>query len=167
LRISGSSGPGVAALGAHDQLKQYAETGNARFLASSGAPTGTRVVGQTVEGDEMANPVVHFEVIGKDGPKLQAYYADLFGWQIDANNPMNYGLITDSGNGVGGGIAAGPEGYEGHVTFYVQVPDIEAALVKAESLGGTRIFGPETIMENVILGQFTDPEGHVIGLTQE
>jgi predicted enzyme related to lactoylglutathione lyase len=114
----------------------------------------------------MAHPVVHFEVIGKDGPKLQKYYADLFGWQIDANNPMNYGLITDSGNGVGGGIGGGPEGYEGHVTFYVQVPDIEAALVKAESLGGTRIFGPETIMENVTLGQFTDPEGHVIGLTQ-
>jgi predicted enzyme related to lactoylglutathione lyase len=114
----------------------------------------------------MAHPVVHFEVIGKDGPKLQKYYADLFGWQIDANNPMNYGLITDSGNGVGGGIAAGPEGYEGHVTFYVQVPDVEAALAKAESLGGKRIFGPETIMENVTLGQFTDPEGHVIGLTQ-
>jgi predicted enzyme related to lactoylglutathione lyase len=114
----------------------------------------------------MANPVVHFEVIGKDGPKLQKYYADLFGWEIDANNPMNYGLIRDSGNGVGGGIAAGPEGYEGHVTFYVQVPDIEAALAKAESLGGKRIFGPETIMENVTLGQFTDPEGHVIGLTQ-
>jgi predicted enzyme related to lactoylglutathione lyase len=114
----------------------------------------------------MANPVVHFEVIGKDGPKLQKYYADLFGWEIDASNPMNYGLIADSGNGVGGGVAAGPEGYEGHVTFYVQVPDIEAALAKAESLGGKRIFGPETIMENVTLGQFTDPEGHVIGLTQ-
>jgi predicted enzyme related to lactoylglutathione lyase len=114
----------------------------------------------------MANPVVHFEVIGKDGPKLQKYYADLFGWEIDASNPMNYGLIADSGNGVGGGVAAGPEGYEGHVTFYVQVPDIEAALTKAESLGGKRIFGPETIMENVTLGQFTDPEGHVIGLTQ-
>jgi predicted enzyme related to lactoylglutathione lyase len=75
-------------------------------------------------------------------------------------------LIADSGNGVGGGVGAGPEGYEGHVTFYVQVPDIEAALAKAESLGGKRIFGPETIMEGVTLGQFTDPEGHVIGLTQ-
>jgi uncharacterized protein len=114
----------------------------------------------------MPNPVVHFEVIGKDGPKLQAYYADLFGWAIDATNPMNYGLVADPGNGVGGGIGAGPEGYGGHVTFYVEVPDVEAALAKAESLGGKRIMGPETIMENVTLGQFTDPEGHVIGLTQ-
>jgi hypothetical protein len=30
----------------------------------------------------------------------------------------------------------------------------------------TRHVGPETVMENVTLGRFTDPEGHVIGLTQ-
>ena len=40
----------------------------------------------------MPNPVVHFEVIGKDGAKLQRFYADAFGWKIDAGNPMNYGM---------------------------------------------------------------------------
>jgi predicted enzyme related to lactoylglutathione lyase len=83
---------------------------------------------------------------------------------------MNYGTIARDGNlsedgvGIGGGIAGGPEGYEGHVTFYVQVDDIEATLVKAESLGGSRIFGPEKVMDGLTLGQFHDPEGHVIGL---
>jgi predicted enzyme related to lactoylglutathione lyase len=114
----------------------------------------------------MGQPVVHFEVIGKDGKKLQSYYAELFGWKIDVANPMNYGLVAAEGSGIPGGIGGGPEGYEGHVTFYVEVPDVEAALAKAESLGGTRIFGPDTIMEDVTLGQFSDPEGHVIGLTQ-
>jgi uncharacterized protein len=118
----------------------------------------------------MGQPVVHFEVIGKDGARLRDYYSELFGWEIDADNPMNYGTIereenlNDEGVGIGGGIAGGPEGYDGHVTFYVQVPDVEAALAKAESLGGARIFGPEKIMDSMILGQFTDPEGHVIGL---
>ncbi len=120
----------------------------------------------------MGQPVVHFEVVGKDGAKLQSYYAEMFDWKVDANNPMNYGLVDREGNvnsegvGVGGGIGQGPEGYEGHVTFYVEVPDVEAALQKAESLGGTRVMGPETIMEGVTLGQFTDPEGNVVGLTQ-
>ncbi|MGH3112311.1 MAG: VOC family protein, partial [Gaiellaceae bacterium] len=59
-----------------------------------------------------------------------------------------------------------PEGYTGHVTFYVEVPDVEAALAKAESLGGTRVMGPEKIMDGVELGQFTDPEGHVVGLVK-
>jgi uncharacterized protein len=39
---------------------------------------------------------------------------------------------------VGGGVD-----YEPYVIFYVGVPDVEAALRKAESLGGTRRMGPE------------------------
>jgi predicted enzyme related to lactoylglutathione lyase len=120
----------------------------------------------------MGQPVVHFEVVGKDGGKLRSYYSDLFGWQIDSDNPMNYGIVQRDGNvnsegiGIGGGIGQGPDGYEGHVTFYVEVPDVEAALVKAEGLGGTRVMGPETIMDDLVLGQFKDPEGHVIGLVK-
>jgi predicted enzyme related to lactoylglutathione lyase len=112
----------------------------------------------------MAHPVVHFEVIGQDGAKLQQYYADLFDWEIDSNNPQNYGLV--SGAGIGGGIGAGPDGYTGHVTFYVEVPDVEAALQKAESLGGKRLYGPDSVAEGVEIGQFADPEGHVVGVTQ-
>jgi uncharacterized protein len=120
----------------------------------------------------MGQPVVHFEVIGKDGAALRSYYSDLFGWQIDADNPMNYGIVQRDGNvsadgsGIGGGVGEGPEGYGGHVTFYVEVPDVEAALAKAERLGGTRVMGPEQIMDTVELGQFTDPEGHLIGVVK-
>jgi uncharacterized protein len=120
----------------------------------------------------MGQPVVHFEVIGKDGAKLQSYYSELFGWQINSDNPMKYGMVDGKNNpapngmSIGGGIAGGPEGYEGHVTFYVAVEDVEAALAKAESLGGTRVMGPETIMDMVELGQFKDPEGHVIGVVK-
>ncbi|MFN2617027.1 MAG: VOC family protein [Thermoleophilaceae bacterium] len=120
----------------------------------------------------MGQPVVHFEVVGKDAQKLHGYYSELFGWKIDADNPMNYGLVQRDANtnpdgiGIGGGIGAGPEGYDGHVTFYVEVPDVEAALAKAESLGGSRVMGPERIMDEIELGQFTDPEGRLIGLVK-
>jgi uncharacterized protein len=118
----------------------------------------------------MGQPVVHFEIVGKDGAKLQRYFSELFGWDVDANNPMGYGIVSRDGNvnrdgiGIGGGIGGGPEGYEGHVTFYVEVPDVEAALQKAESLGGTRIMGPDQVMEAVEIGLFLDPEGHTIGV---
>jgi predicted enzyme related to lactoylglutathione lyase len=118
----------------------------------------------------MGQPVVHFEIIGKDGKKLQRYYSELFGWEIDANNPMDYGVVQREGNanaegaGIGGGIGAGPEGYGGHVTVYVEVPDVEAALAKAESLGGSRLMGPDKVTEQLEIGQFADPEGHMIGV---
>jgi uncharacterized protein len=120
----------------------------------------------------MGQPVVHFEVVGRDGGKLQSYYAELFDWNVNADNEMKYGLVdreentNSEGIGVGGGIGQGPEGYEGHVTFYVEVPSVEDSLAKAESLGGTRIMGPEKIMDRLVLGQFKDPEGNVIGLIQ-
>jgi uncharacterized protein len=120
----------------------------------------------------MGQPVVHFEVIAKDAEKLQSYYSDLFGWKIDSDNPMNYGIVQREENvnadgvGIGGGVGAGPEGYAGHVTFYVEVPDVEAALAKAESLGGSRMMGPEKVMEQVEIGLFNDPEGHVVGVVK-
>jgi len=97
---------------------------------------------------------------------------DLFGWEINSNNPMNYGVVQREGNvsadgvGIGGGVGQGPEGYDGHVTFYVEVPDVEAALAKAEGLGGARVMGPEQIMEGIELGLFTDPEGHLVGVVK-
>lgn len=85
---------------------------------------------------------------------------------------MSYGTVEREGNvnadgvGIGGGVGAGPEGYPGHVTFYVEVPDVEAALAKAESLGGSRMMGPDKVTEQVEIGQFGDPEGHVIGVVK-
>jgi uncharacterized protein len=120
----------------------------------------------------MGQPVVHFEIIGQDVDKLWGYYSELFGWEIDGDNPIRYGTIAREGNtnlegvGIPGGIGRAPEGDEsyGHVTFYVEVPDVEAALAQAESLGGTRVMGPETATEGVEIGFFNDPEGHLIGV---
>ena len=120
----------------------------------------------------MGQPVVHFEIIGRDGDALKSYYAQLFGWEIDSNNPMNYGIIQREGNtnadgvGIGGGIMGAPEEMapEPYVTVYVEVPDVEAALAQAEALGGTRRMGPEEVMPGLIIGLFTDPEGHMVGV---
>lgn len=121
----------------------------------------------------MGRPVVHFEIIGRDGKRLHEYYSQLFGWNIDADNPMNYGIVPREDNlnadgvGIGGGVGGpGPEGYPGHVTVYVEVPDVEEALADAERLGGTRMMGPEKPMEGVEVGLFADPEGHVVGVVR-
>jgi uncharacterized protein len=119
----------------------------------------------------MGQPVVHFEVMGKDLAKLSAFYSDMFGWEVDTSNPMGYGIVDREANvnadgvGIGGGIGQAPEGYDGHVTFYVAVPDVGAALEQAERLGGTRMMGPEQVMPDLTIGLFTDPEGRVVGLT--
>jgi uncharacterized protein len=111
----------------------------------------------------MPNPVVHFEVGGKDAAALQSFYANLFDWKIDANNPMQYGMVEAVGGGIAGGVGPTPGG-DGHVTWYVQVDDLAAALEKAEKLGGKTAMPPMDIPDGPSIAQFTDPAGNLIGL---
>lgn len=117
----------------------------------------------------MGQPVVHFEIVGQDGDKLRDYYTALFGWDIDADNPMSYGIVQREDNlnpdgiGIGGGVSGGAEFAGSYTTVYVEVPDVEAALAKADELGGSRLMGPQQVMEGIEIGLFKDPEDHVVG----
>jgi predicted enzyme related to lactoylglutathione lyase len=53
-----------------------------------------------------------------------------------------------------------------HVTFYVAVEDVAAALELIECKGGKKAFGPHPIPDGGIIAGFLDPEGHLIGLVQ-
>jgi predicted enzyme related to lactoylglutathione lyase len=124
----------------------------------------------------MAQPVVHFEVIGADPQGLRTFYGELFQWEFDTDVPVaeavseagNYGFVdrytTDDGTGIRGGVGGGA-GYAPHTIFYVGVPSVEAALSEAERLGGTRVLGPETNTGgDLVIGHFRDPEGNIIGV---
>jgi uncharacterized protein len=98
---------------------------------------------------------------------LRSFYADLFGWAIDTRNPFGYGIVEREGVGIGGGIGATPLGMTRHLTFYVQVADVEAALAEAEKLGGMRLTGVFEVQPAVELAQFRDPDGNVVGLLSD
>ena len=78
----------------------------------------------------MGNPIVHVEVLGNDGAAMRKFYGDLFDWEISTVEGIDYGIVS-TGSDPAGGIGADPNGQGGHVTFYVQVDDLEAALEQA------------------------------------
>ena len=116
----------------------------------------------------MAHPVMWFEVLGQDGNKLQQFYGSLFGWHINADNPVKYGIVdTGETRGIPGGVgAAAKPGSRSWVTFYVETPDVAASLMRAQELGGKVIMPKMTTPDATTLGAFEDPEGHVIGLVE-
>src|SRR5690348_17807407 len=93
----------------------------------------------STKGVTMAQPVVHFEIIGKEPAKLRSYFGELFGWEFDTSSPVaaavsepdDYGFVngstTSDGTGIPGGIGGGAA-YQAHAMFYVGVADVEAAL---------------------------------------
>ena len=114
----------------------------------------------------MPNPVVHFEIHSSNAKSLNKYYADLFGWHVNTDNEMGYGMVeTHAGKGINGGIMEAQDGAPNMVTFYVDSDDIQASLDKAVELGGSVIM-PVTTVPMVTFALFSDPEGNVIGLVQ-
>jgi uncharacterized protein len=112
----------------------------------------------------MGNPVVHFEIMGGDGEKLKGFYSDLFGWNINSDNPQKYGMVETGGEGgINGGVGDG-ENFSGS-RVYIQVPDLQAALDKIEAAGGKTVMAPQDL-GMVELALFEDPEGNSVGLVK-
>jgi predicted enzyme related to lactoylglutathione lyase len=115
----------------------------------------------------MTQPAVAwFEVTGKNGPGLQAFYTKLFDWELtDAGS--GYGLVATGEGGISGGIGQAADGSDGGAMFYVEVDDPAAYLQRVESLGGTVVVPPTELPDfGLTFAFFADPEGHVVGLSK-
>ena len=122
-------------------------------LVRGGGPHD-QVYGQPSGGDGAA--VDWFEVLGADAGRSQAFYRELFGWEVPRGA---YGQVTA---GIGGGIGAG--GDVRWATVYASVPDVEDCLARAETLGGTRVYGPNPVDDHTETGAFRDPAGNLFGV---
>ncbi|HKW33817.1 MAG TPA: VOC family protein [Candidatus Acidoferrum sp.] len=112
----------------------------------------------------MAAPVVHFEIMGGKGNQLEGFYEELFGWKIKSDNPMKYGRVdTGARRGINGGVGPSQDGGK-RVSVYVQVENLEAALAKAEKLGGKTVLPPSQVPGGPKLAMFADPAGNITGL---
>ena len=111
----------------------------------------------------MGATVIHVEVTGKDGEKLQSFYKDVFGWSLDTNNPGGYGMYRQA-DGLTGGIGAASDGGPGQVTFYVHTDDPQGTLDKVAASGGQVIMPLTQVAPETTIALFADPEGHVVGI---
>jgi predicted enzyme related to lactoylglutathione lyase len=113
----------------------------------------------------MGQPVIHFEVQGKDREALTRFYQQLFDWNTRDVSEMKYTLVETGGEGgINGGIGLAPAGAPGGVTFYVQSDDVAGSLAKAAELGGRTVAGPLDMPDGHKWALLADPEGHVVGL---
>jgi len=110
----------------------------------------------------MGKPVLHFEINGRNGVKLQKFYAKLFGWKIKNMPEMNYGMVKTGGRG---GINGGIGQIKGHgVIVYVGVDNVKKYLDAAKKAGGKVVMPPTDIPGGPTIAVFRDPEGNETGL---
>lgn len=120
----------------------------------------------------MPSPVVHFEIAGRDGKRLEEFYGKLFDWKIRRTSPggHNYGeiVLPDTTNypevTLTAGIRHEPTGVA-EVVLYFQVEDLQASVELAKKLGASVRIAPMKTPE-VYFALIRDPEGNPIGMTQ-
>ena len=108
----------------------------------------------------MGQPVVQFQILSKAPEETARFYRDLFGWSIDADNPMGYRrILTGSAEGIQGGIWPAPPQAPTFVQLFMAVDDVGAAVNRAEALGARAIIPPTMLPEGDEMSVLLDPQG--------
>lgn len=121
-----------------------------------------------------ADPVVHWEIIGRDPAVLRSFYERVFDWESDTDSAVaatisdagDYGFVTasEASGGIPGGIGGG-SGFAPHALFYIGVDDVAETLGRVRDAGGSAVLGPTPRPDGqLVVAQFTDPEGNLVGL---
>ncbi len=116
----------------------------------------------------MSNPVVHFEILGPDGPALSSFYNQLFGWELRGGQLPGwpyYGMLQPGATGIGGAVGTADAATEPTVVVYVKVDDTWAYLERAEQLGAEVVMPITHIAEaEVTVAWLRDPQGNIVGV---
>ncbi|HEY7370442.1 MAG TPA: VOC family protein [Thermoanaerobaculia bacterium] len=113
----------------------------------------------------MSCPVTQWQILSKDPDGAAAFYGDLFGWRVSADNPMGYRTVdTGTKEGIAGGIWPSPP--EGHsvVQLFIRVDSVEDYVRRAEGLGARAIIPPQTLPQGEVMAILLDPQGVSFGL---
>jgi hypothetical protein len=108
----------------------------------------------------MANAVTQFQILSKAPDETARFYSTLFGWSIDADNPLGYRRIdTGSTHGIQGGIWPAPPQSPTFVQLFISVGDVSASVRHAEELGAKLLIPPTLLPEGDEMAVLHDPQG--------
>ncbi len=113
----------------------------------------------------MGQPVMQWQILAKNPEKLAEFYCELFGWTVNANNPLGYRMIdTGSERGIKGGVWPSPP--EGHsmVQLFIEIDDMTAFVEKAVGLGANVIIPPQKLPAGDELVIMLGPDGIPFGM---
>ncbi|MGA9531674.1 MAG: VOC family protein [Anaerolineales bacterium] len=111
------------------------------------------------------SPIVHVEISANDPKQAVDFYREVFGWEIEVDEHLDYWQFAAEG-GPGGGFVQPNGAYEtGDVIVYLSCEDIDASLSQVEQRGGTTIVPKTEIGAGMgWFALFRDPSGNKLGL---
>ena len=111
-------------------------------------------------------------IVTADLERLLGFYTGLLGatevMRFPEDGPVFYVGLTlgDSELGLSSDSGVSP-GDPGRMLLSIEVPDVDALLPRAESLGGTATSGANDMPWGQRVAHIKDPDGNVVNLTQQ
>jgi predicted enzyme related to lactoylglutathione lyase len=103
-------------------------------------------------------PIVFFDIAGPDAPALRAFYAEIFGWDIDPTGAVTVVAPTM----LQGQFRPDPA----EKRIYLGVEAVAATLEAIVAMGGTVDAPRFEVPGVVVLGLFKDPAGNPMALVE-
>ena len=124
----------------------------------------------------MTNSVVHFEIPADDFERAHTFYNEAFGWNMQHMPEMQYtAVMTTESNeegtpvspgAINGGMGKRQSPMSDHPSVTIGVDDIDTALEKISSAGGSPVGEKIQVADMGWAAYFKDSEGNVMGLWQ-
>jgi predicted enzyme related to lactoylglutathione lyase len=124
----------------------------------------------------MSNSVVHFEIPADDFDRAHTFYQDAFGWNMQHMPEMQYTMVSTTETdeqgmpanpgAINGGMGQRQSPHAEHPTVVIGVDDIDKAVEKVSSAGGSALGEKMSVGDMGWAAYFKDSEGNVIGLWQ-
>jgi predicted enzyme related to lactoylglutathione lyase len=107
---------------------------------------------------------VWYDVMTPDPKGAEAFYTRVAGWGTQAWDGMPYTMWTAHGQPIGGVMELPNAGAPPHWLAYISVPDVDATVKEAESLGGRTIVPGTDIPKVGRYAVLADPQGAVFAV---
>ena len=108
----------------------------------------------------MGNPVLRWQIITKDPESHSGFYRDVFGWDISADNALNYRQTSSQDErGIDGGFWPAPGEAPSFVQLFIEVDDVEAAVARATDHGADVVMPPQHLPEGEVMAILIDSAG--------
>jgi uncharacterized protein len=108
----------------------------------------------------MPNPVLQFQILSKTPDETAQFYSTMFGWKIDAENPLGYRRIdTGANEGIHGGIWPAPPQAHNFMQLFIGVDNVKDFVDKAQGLGARILIPPTVLPEGDEMAVLHDPAG--------
>jgi len=134
-----------------------------------GLPQGSVSVGEGEPSSPNRHPAVMFEIIANNQAATQDFYSQVFSWNYQVSTGgFAYVHFPVEGQPLLGGIGQANidvPGFEPGHSFYLLVDDVEAAIARALTAGGTQYMAPACV-DGYRFAMIRDPEGNPVGLIE-